>query len=165
MFCYQCGCVLEHKECGDEGMVPYCPSCQTYRFDPFGCAVLVCILNPDQTKICLLQQNYVHQNHAVLVAGYVKKGETLEQTVHREVMEETGLTLSELTYVTSFYHEKSQSLMAGFWGISSQETVTKTSQEVDDIKWVSLDQAGSLLKEKSTGQKLFLHVLDLIKNK
>ena len=163
MFCYQCGSELADKPCGDEGLVPYCPVCKAHRFEPFGCAILICVFNKAATHICLLQQNYVHQNYPVLVAGFVKKGEVFDQTVRREVLEETGLTLSKITYANSYFHTKSNTLMPGFYGYATDDVFTLKSTEVNGADWVPIDQAASLLRENSTGQKLLIDVLGLLK--
>lgn len=159
-YCTECGHTLIMKPCGDEGDIPFCEACQLFRFPTFGVSVLVVVFNPSKTHVCLLKQNYVHKNHMVLIAGYVQKGETLEQTVAREVLEETGLKVQKMHFTVSYYHEKSQALMAGFGAVSSHEDITLTSSEVDGANWVEIQQALTELRPDSTGQKHLKHILD-----
>lgn len=55
-YCEECGGRLTMKECGTDGMIPYCDACQTFRFPMFNSAISAIIFNPDKTKILLIQQ-------------------------------------------------------------------------------------------------------------
>lgn len=161
-YCLECGATLTSKVCADEGMVSFCEACQAFRFEPFSVSILMVLFNKDKTKICLLRQNYVHTEYAVLIAGYVKKGETLEQTVYREVFEETGLSVAQMAYVSSQYHEKSGALMVCFWGISVDEKINVVSSEVDLAAWVNKAEALSFMRPNSMGQKHLKAVLERV---
>ena len=56
-----------------------------------------------EDKILLLKQSYIFKNSKVLLSGYVTSGETVEETVHREVLEEAGLRIKKLKYLGSEY--------------------------------------------------------------
>lgn len=75
-YCVKCGHELIEKENGIDGMVPYCPNCQEFRFPMFNSAVSALVLNPKKDKILLIQQ-YGHKDN-ILIAGYVTKGEKCE---------------------------------------------------------------------------------------
>jgi len=51
----------------------------------------------------LSKQNYISKTHWGVVSGYVSNGETLEETVIREVLEETGQQVEKMQYVESYY--------------------------------------------------------------
>ena len=55
-YCVQCGTKLIEKELVGEGMVPYCTSCQEFRFPYFNVAVSMIVKNPAEDKILLIQQ-------------------------------------------------------------------------------------------------------------
>ena len=74
--CYECGAKLIPKELEGEGIIPYCASCETYRFPIFSTAMSTTLLSPDRKKALLIQQYGRGRN--VLVAGYVNKGENAE---------------------------------------------------------------------------------------
>ncbi|WP_338630483.1 NUDIX domain-containing protein [Clostridium baratii] len=75
-----------------------------FRFPTFSSAISAIILNPDKDKVLLIQQYGRVDN--ILVAGYINKGEDAEQTLVREVKEETGLNIKDYQYMKSRYYEK-----------------------------------------------------------
>ena len=101
--CFECGTALIEKELEEEGIVPYCPKCQQYRFPMYNVAVSMIVVDEETGKILLIQQ-YGKPSY-ILVAGYVNRGEAEEHAVVREVREETGLEVEHLrfnrTYIRS----------------------------------------------------------------
>lgn len=162
-YCIECGTKLIIKNIAAEGDLPYCAICQKVFFPIFNTTILVAVLNENKTKICLLKQNYVHSNFMVLVAGYIKKEETAEECVKREVKEELGVFVDNIKYVSSYYHKKSNALMLGFYALSKEEKLTLQKEEVDNAEWVDIEKAETLLKPDSTGYKHWINVLDFIR--
>ena len=117
--CYECGTPLVEKYLEKEGMVPYCPKCQQFRFPIFNTAVSMEVLSPDKTRILLIQQYGKKRN--ILVAGYVNRGESAEQAVAREVKEEIGLTVHDITFNESQFFEPSNTLMLNFSCVADSE--------------------------------------------
>ena len=72
-YCSECGTKLIEKECGIDGLVPYCPTCKQFRFPMFNSAISTIIFNPTKDKILLIKQ--YGKDFNVLVAGYITKGE------------------------------------------------------------------------------------------
>ena len=101
--CFECGTALIEKELEEEGIVPYCPKCQQYRFPMYNVAVSMIVVDEETGKILLIQQ-YGKPSY-ILVAGYVNRGEAEEHAVVREVREETGLEVEHIrfnrTYIRS----------------------------------------------------------------
>lgn len=157
-YCQVCGRELVSREMGDEGAVPYCQTCKRLYLNHPPTSVLVAVVNGNG-QVVLLRQNYVSRVNWVLVAGYVKVGETLEQTVVREVSEETGLEISQCRYVGSYFHEGRGVLMLGFFAIAKDHNLKHESKEVDDLKWEDINTAVSLLREGSIGQQHLMKVI------
>lgn len=88
IYCRQCGTKLVPKELENEGIVPYCPECGQFRFPQYNVAVSMIVINEEKDEILLIQQ--YGKKAYVLVAGYVSRGESLEDAVAREVKEETA---------------------------------------------------------------------------
>ena len=88
-------------------------SCGNELFPTIAPAVIIGLLNKDHTKIMLTK--YVKGTNYALVAGYNEIGETLEDTVKREVKEEVGLNVKNVKYYKSQPWGLSGSILAGFW--------------------------------------------------
>ncbi len=89
------------------------------------------------------------------VAGKIEKGETAWQTVVRELEEETGkkpLKMFIADHIASFYNAKiDQIQMVPIFGIEVDNSEVQLSEEHSEYKWVSFEEALSLLTWK--GQK------------
>ena len=107
--CFECGTALIEKELEEEGIVPYCPKCQQYRFPMYNVAVSMIVVDEETGKILLIQQ-YGKPSY-ILVAGYVNRGEAEEHAVVREVREETGLEVEHLRFNRTKFFEPSNTLM------------------------------------------------------
>lgn len=149
-FCYTCGTQLVEKYLEREGMVPYCPHCQQFRFPIFNTAVSMEVLNPSRTHVLLIQQYGKTRN--ILVAGYVNRGEHAEQTVAREVEEETGLKVHDITFQESRFFEPSNTLMLNFSCVSDSEDLSGITDEVDRAEWFPLEQAQQAIAHHSLAE-------------
>ena len=147
-YCPDCGKKLIAKEIGDEGKIPYCERCKRPLFDMFSSCVIVLVTN-DAEQVVLLSQSYISTQYRNLVSGYIKPGETAEETAYREVQEEIGLNLSSLDFVGTYWFDKKQQLMIGFIGKTSDKEL-KLSGEVDSAQWVDAKQALDMVHPKGS---------------
>ena len=108
-FCGTCGAQTQHKS--DERAV-VCPACNTVVYPKISPAIIVAIVSND--KILLARNSNFVGGWYSLVAGYVDVGETLEETVKREVKEEVGLDVWNIRYYKSQPWALSGSMMIGF---------------------------------------------------
>ncbi len=108
-FCGNCGTRTQHKS--DERAV-VCPACNAVVYPKISPAIIVAILSND--KILLARNSNFVGGWYSLVAGFVDVGETLEETVRREVKEEVGLDVWNIRYYKSQPWELSGSMMIGF---------------------------------------------------
>ena len=154
-YCFECGTKLIYKECGDEGMVQYCPKCGAFRFPIFNVAMSTVVFNKDLTKVLLIKQ--YNRNANVLVAGYVTLGEALEQTVAREVKEEIGIDILRCDFVKSEYFQPSNTLMNNFMSVTDNEDLSHVKRnEVDEAHWYTLDEAMEAIAHNTLAER-FLH--------
>ncbi len=157
LHCPFCGEKLEPREIGDEGLIPYCHSCERPFWDIFTTSVICAVVN-EEDEIALLRQNYVSTTNYVCVAGIMKMGESAEETVIREVGEEIGVEISSLKYIRSYAYEKKEMLMLGFYATAKKKELV-LSGEVDVAKWVPLAEAPGKLREGSIAFKLVNEVI------
>lgn len=156
--CHECGAELIEKELKGEGIVPYCPECKQFRFPMFNTAVSMEVLNPTRDKVILIQQYGKKRN--ILVAGYVNRGESAEHAVVREVKEELGLNVSQLSFNMSRFFEPSNTLMVNFSCVADTEELHRKEDEVDRASWFTFDEARGAIAENSLAEGFLKHFLD-----
>ena len=102
-------------------------------------AVIVAVTDHDR----ILLTKYAgrtYRNYA-LIAGFNEVGETLEQTVKREVMEETGLKVKNIRYYKSQPWGLSGSILSGFYcELDGDDTITLQEEELSLGKWVKAEE-------------------------
>ena len=149
MFCQDCGEKLTLKYCDNEGLVPYCNACGEFKFPPFKTAVSMVAVNKAQDKILIGK----HTNgNNLLLAGYVKKGESAEKAIVREIREETGLNTVKYRYIGSRYHEPRNVLMLGFIVVVSDGELKLNTDEIETAHWCGFDEALKEISHDSTAE-------------
>lgn len=146
-YCSQCGKKLIFKQIGDEGQQKYCSFCDKFYFNNPRSVVLVTIIN-EKKQVLLLRQKYISEKKWVLCSGYVKQGDTLEETVKREVLEETGQIVESCEYVESYYFTSKDLIMCGFIAHVC-EAPFAVSKEVDDLSWFDLGVASEFVEREN----------------
>ncbi|MBQ3379764.1 MAG: NUDIX domain-containing protein [Clostridia bacterium] len=142
-YCPICGTKLKDKKAGDDGAVPYCYSCSKYWFDGFSSAAIVLVAN-EYGEMAMLRQGYISHEYWTYVAGYMKPGESAEETAVREVYEELGLKIERLEYGGTHWFPMGDQLMHGFIGFTKKKDFTLSS-EVDEAVWVPASDAPKLM--------------------
>ena len=138
-YCRECGTKLVPRELKNEGIIPYCPSCEQYRFPQYNVAVSMIVVDESRDRILLIQQ-YDRPSY-ILVAGYVNRGEGLEDAVAREVKEETGMTVSRVKFNRTQFFEKSDTLMCNFTAFVKDDSEFSPNYEIDSWAWFSFNEA------------------------
>ena len=157
-YCTKCGTAFEVRELKGEGLVQFCPKCNAYHFPVFNTACSMIVVDPKEKKILLIKQ--YGRDHYILVAGYVNRGEDAEQTVAREILEETGLVAKKITFNKSKYFERSNTLMLN-WTVEIEDaSALKPNSEVDSYHWFSFDEARKNIKDCSLAQYFLNSYLD-----
>ena len=157
-YCVECGTKLIKKPLENEGIIPYCPKCRAYRFPIYNTAVSMEVLNPTRDKIALIQQYGRKRN--ILVAGYVNRGESVENTVAREVSEELGLEVSDIHFSKSKFFEPSNTLMLNFSCVAESERFRLKEDEVDKAGWFTFEEAKQNIAENSLAEQFLLYFLE-----
>lgn len=145
-YCPKCGCKLEDIKCGDDDC-KICPSCKkVYGSSPFP-VVEVLVVN-EFGEILLLKQNYISTTKWTVVSGYMTDGETIEETVAREVKEETGQDVIRCQYISSYYFAPKQLIMIGFIAYVNKADFSESS-EVDDIRWYKIEEVDAVIAREN----------------
>jgi len=132
-YCGKCGSKTTEKE--DERAI-VCPECHHVVFPKISPAIIVAIVCND--KILLAHNANFQENWYSLVAGYVDIGESLEETVVREVKEEVGLDIKNVRYYKSQPWPFSGSLMIGFFAEADDtQPITPDNIEITEANWYS----------------------------
>jgi len=130
-FCGKCG--SETKEKPDERAI-ICPNCHTTVYPNISPAIIVAIIS--NNKILLAHNSNFEENRYSLVAGYVDIGESLEETVRREVREEVGLEVKNIRYYKSQPWPFSGSMMIGFIAEADDtQPVRPDNIEITEARW------------------------------
>lgn len=135
-YCAACGGVLRFLRAGWLGK---CDACGSEHYPRTDQAVIAAIT--DGERLLLGRQSGWPARRWSVVAGFVEPGETLEQTVAREVMEETGVRVhvDSARYLASQPWPFPGSLMLGFIA-RAEPDAPQASEELEDARWFSADE-------------------------
>ena len=100
----------------------------------------------------MLRQKYLSNQYWTYVAGYIKSGETAEETAVREVREELGLVVDQLEYGGICWFANREQLMHGFIGFTKKADF-KPSIEVDAAEWVPFTEAPDRMFPEKPGNR------------
>lgn len=134
-FCSICGspCVARQG-----GHVMHCTGCGTDHFPRSDPAVIMLVLRED--RALLGHAPRFPEGMYSTLAGFVEPGESLEEAVRREVLEEAGITVGAVSYHSSQPWPFPQSLMLGFHAEGLSETITFHDDELADARWFTRGQ-------------------------
>lgn len=159
-YCPDCGARLSARVLGDEGAVPWCDKCDKPWFDMFPSAIIALVFD-ERNRVLLLRQDYISTQYCNLVSGYIKPGESAEETARREVFEETGQTVEELIPVCTNWFAGKEMMMLGFFA-RVKAAPLRLSSEVNSAFWVESAEAPGLVHPfaHSTSRILALRFLN-----
>lgn len=130
-FCGHCGTSLVHDE--KERMMR-CPKCGNMEFPKICPAVIIGVTYGNK----LLMSKYAGREYKkyALLAGFAEVGESIEETVRREVMEEVGLKVKNITYYKSQPWSFTDTLLMGFFcELDGEEEITLDREELALAEW------------------------------
>lgn len=111
------------------------PDCATENFPRIDPAIIVLITDGD--RVLLGRQASWPQGRYSTIAGFAEPGESLEDAVEREVMEETGVAVHDIEYHSSQPWPFPSSLMIGFHARADANAPVRVSGELEDARWFS----------------------------
>lgn len=135
-FCGHCGSPMIHDE--KERMMR-CPECGIMEFPKICPAVIIAVTDKDH----ILMSKYAGREFKkyALIAGFAEVGETIEETVRREVMEEVGLKVKNITYYKSQPWSYTDTLLLGFFcELDGERDITLDENELALAEWFQRDE-------------------------
>jgi NAD+ diphosphatase len=144
-YCGVCGGGIEFVRAGWLGRCLHCAREHYPRTDP---AVIVAVSDGEQLLMGR-QAAWPARRHSV-IAGFVEPGETLEQAVAREVMEETGIRVTRCRYLGSQPWPMPTSLMIGFIAEAEPGEIACTD-ELESARWFTLREIEAALDAEARG--------------
>ena len=133
-----CGCCGTPTVHDDKERMLRCPACGNMIFPRISPAVIVAVTDGDR----ILLSKYAGRAYTryALLAGYTEIGETMEQTVHREVMEEVGLQVKNLRYYKSQPWGVDGNVLMGFFcDLDGDDTIHIDENELAMAAWYPRD--------------------------
>ena len=144
-FCSRCGTESEIRAGGYKRHCPNCGAEHFPRTDP------VAIMLAVKGERCLLGRSpHFPPGMYSALAGFIEPGETIENAVRRETLEEAGVRIGRVAYHASQPWPFPYSLMIGCYGEALDENVGFDSRELEDCRWFSRDEIRAILAGDTT---------------
>jgi len=137
-----CGCcgTPMSRQPGERAML--CPACGFSAYPRIAPAMMVLVRRDD--RILLGRAPHFVTGVYSALAGFVEAGESLEECIHREVLEEVGITVTNLRYFRSQSWPFPHSLMLAFMADYAAGDVTPDPAELSDARWFGVDELPKL---------------------
>ncbi len=135
VFCGACGgrTVFDQRE-----RAKVCPECGNRIYPRINPAVIVGVKNGERLLLTRYREGF---RHNALIAGFCEIGETAEETVRREVMEEVGLKVCHIRYYKSQPWGIASDLLMGFYcEVDGDDTIHRDENELKYAEWIPREE-------------------------
>jgi len=139
-FCANCGAGTEIERGGWSRRCPECSAQHFPRVDP-----VVIMLAEHEGRLLLGRQPQYPPGRYSALAGFLEPGESIEAAVARELHEEAGIEVADVTYVASQPWPFPSSLMLGCHARALGSELTIDTTELDDARWFTRDEVVAAL--------------------
>jgi NAD+ diphosphatase len=148
-YCSCCG--VQVSQLPDE-RAKKCPECGSLSYPRISPAVIVAVLKDN--KILLARARNFNSNMYSIIAGFVEPGETLEECIKREVMEEVNLQVKNIKYFGSQHWPFPHSLMIGFTAEYENGEISVDGTEISDAGWFEADALPEIPPKMSISREI-----------
>ncbi len=137
--CPRCGGALQML---DAGHLLKCEGCGRQQFPRTDPAVIMLVSDGDGDgdRVLLGRQAAWPEGRYSTLAGFVDPGESLEQAVVREVLEEVGVDVTDVTYFGNQPWPFPSSLMVGFFARATSTEINVDGAEIQDARWFTREE-------------------------
>ncbi len=145
-YCPACGAATTLTQAGWSRQ---CPSCERIHFPRTDPAVIVAVTDPSGERILLGSNAAWPAGRFSCFAGFAEAGESLEDTVVREVAEEAGVVVGEVRYRGSQPWPYPRSLMLGFRAVTDTANPQADGEEIAEVRWFDRAQIAAAIDDGS----------------
>lgn len=132
-FCSRCGGKMKR---GKEERSLICSECGKTVYPSISPCVIVALTDRDKILLTKYNQNHSKYTRYALIAGYTEVGETFEDTVRREVFEEVGIKVKNITYYKNQPWSFSDTLLMGFFAeVDGSNEIVRDEKELSEAVW------------------------------
>ncbi len=154
-FCSHCG---HETEVHPLEYAMICPTCR-YRQYPRVQPCVITIITRGEDEILLAQSVRNKGKMYGLIAGFVEVGETLEDAVRRETLEEVGLHLKNIRYLASQPWPFPSNLMLAFHAEYESGDLKLQEEEISDARFFKFDELPEIPFKGSIAHSMIMHIL------
>ena len=139
-FCGRCGAPTEPRIGGYKRVCTQCGAELFPRTDP------VAIMLAVSRERCVLGRSphFAPSMYSAL-AGFIEPGETIENAVRREILEESGIRIGRVVYHASQPWPFPHSLMIGCFGEALTDEIAFDGRELEDCRWFSREEVRAIV--------------------
>ncbi|MCL5042844.1 MAG: NAD(+) diphosphatase [Gammaproteobacteria bacterium] len=134
-FCGRCGTRMQPHS-NDRAM--HCEPCAQTQYPKLAPCIIVLITRGDE--VLLARSPRFPPGFFSTLAGFIEPSESVEECLHREVMEEVGLEVSDIEYLGSQNWPFPNSLMLGFHARYKSGEIVSQPGEIEEAHWWPVDQ-------------------------
>jgi len=151
-FCSKCGAPTRSLHAGWRRDCPACGTEHFPRTDP-----VVIMLAIDGERCLLGRQGRFAKGQWSCLAGFVEPGETIEEAVRRETLEEAGIVCGRVSYFASQPWPFPMSLMIGCHAQALTTELTVDRSELEDARWFDRDEVAAMMQRRHPGGLIVTH--------
>ena len=155
-FCSHCG---HRTEIHAKEYAMICPACGYHQY-PRVQPCIITIITRGSNEVLLAKSAHNKGNMYGLIAGFVEVGETLEEAVQRETMEEVGLKLKNISYMSSQPWPFPSNLMIAFHAEYESGEIQLQLVEISDAQFFKFDQLPQIPFKGSIAHSMIMQMTE-----
>lgn len=154
-FCSHCGTKTQ-VHAHEYAMV--CPSCHYHQY-PRVQPCVITVITRGNDEILLAKNAKNKSNMYGLIAGFVEVGETLEEAVRRETLEEVGVRVKNIQYLASQPWPFPSNLMIAFRAEYQDGDLVLQEEEISDAQFFKFDALPEIPFQGSIAHAMIMHIV------
>jgi NAD+ diphosphatase len=148
-FCANCG---TPSTLASGGWLRQCPNCKAHHFPRVDPVVIMLAVKGER---CLLGRGLRRPGARFsCLAGFMEPGETLEEAVRREVLEESNIRVGRVRYLASQPWPFPSSLMMGFLAEALTEEITIDPEEIAEARWFERNEVRAMVERSRSDEPI-----------